>query len=169
MSLPLSLSVSVSLPLSLSHSVSLSLSFAVSLSVFLFMYIYIYIYILYIYIYVYIYIYLCIYIYIYIYIYIFSVLFAIQCSTIMRSILHFQDLLTFFSFTSVACLYSSVSDGFFTAVLLGRYWCTARLLIRVSDLKKGVFSCVDRLRTIVCVCSEKDACRQYGPSPLFTP
>ena len=66
------------------------------------------------------------------------------------------------------CLYSSVTGGHFTAVFLGRSWCTASasLLVRVSDLIVDIFFCVGRLRRVLCACSEKGVCRQYGPSPL---
>ena len=46
--------------------------------------------------------------------------------------------------------------------------CTAAasLLVRVSDLTVGVFSCLGRLRGVLCACSEKGLRRQYEPSPL---
>ena len=39
-------------------------------------------------------------------------------------------------------------------------------LVSVSDFKGDVFSCVGRLRRVLCACSEKGVCRQYRPSPL---
>ena len=41
-----------------------------------------------------------------------------------------------------------------------------RACFKVSDLIGDVFSCVGRLRRVLCACSEKGMCRQYRPSPL---
>ena len=77
-----------------------------------------------------------------------------------------QNLLTFFHARTLPLQFCS--GGHFTAVLFGRSWYTAAasLLVRVSDLIIGIFSCVGRLRRVLCACSEKGVCRQYGPSPL---
>ena len=40
------------------------------------------------------------------------------------------------------------------------------LLVWVSDLIIGIFSCMGRLRRLLCACLEKGMCRQHGPSPL---
>ena len=73
-------------------------------------------------------------------------------------------------FVHIRCLCSSVTGGHFTAVLIGRSWCTAAasLLVRVLDLIIGISSYVGRLRRVICACSEKGVCRQYEPSPLCT-
>ena len=92
--------------------------------------------------------------------------FRIQCSTIMRSILHCQDLLTFFR-AQTLLLQFCFGRPFYSRPLR-RSWCTAdaSFLVRVSDFIVGIFSCVDRLRRVLCACSEKGVCRQYGLSPL---
>ena len=39
--------------------------------------------------------------------------------------------------------------------------CRCELIVQVSDLIIGIFSCVDRLRTVLYVCSEKDVCMKW--------